>query len=50
MAIDLVQYFNKLPIKLPPENAPPHTPVQRGAIQTFVYRSIAGTTAATLYQ
>ena len=43
MAINLVKYFNNLPIKLPPENAPPHTPVQRGAIQTFVYQSIAGT-------
>jgi hypothetical protein len=50
MAIRLVKYFNKLPIKLPPENAPPHTPVQRGAIQTFVYQSIVGTTAATLNQ
>jgi hypothetical protein len=50
MAIGLVRYFNKLPIKLPPENAPPHTPVQRGAIQTFVYQTIVGTTAATLEQ
>ena len=50
MAIGLVRYFNKLPIKLPPENAPPHTPVQRGAIQTFVYQSIVGTAAATLEQ
>jgi hypothetical protein len=50
MAIALVKYFNKLPIKLPPENAPPHTPVQRGAIQTFIYQSIVGTQAATLEQ
>ena len=50
MAIDLVRYFNSLPIKLPPENAPPHTPVQRGAMQTFVYQSIVGTSAATLDQ
>jgi hypothetical protein len=50
MAIGLVRYFNSLPIKLPPENAPPHTPVQRGAIQTFVYQSIVGTAAATLEQ
>jgi hypothetical protein len=50
MAIRLVKYFNKLPIKLPPENAPPHTPVQRGAMQTFVYQSIVGTTAASLNQ
>jgi hypothetical protein len=50
MAIGLVRYFNSLPIKLPPENAPPHTPVRRGALQTFVYQSIVGTMAATLEQ
>jgi hypothetical protein len=50
MAIGLVKYFNNLPIKLPPENAPPHTPVQRGAIQTFVYESIAASSATSLYQ
>jgi hypothetical protein len=50
MAINLVEYFNKLPVKLPAENAPPHTPVQRGAIQTFVYDSIAGLKGTSLYQ
>jgi hypothetical protein len=50
MAIKLVRYFNKLPIKLPSENAPPHTPVQRGAIQTFVYDSIASIKGTSLYQ
>jgi hypothetical protein len=41
LAISLVKYFNNIPIRLPKENAPPHTPVQRGAIQKFVYQSIA---------
>jgi hypothetical protein len=42
MAIDLVQYFNSLPLKLPYFNAPPHTPNNRGAIQNYVYKSVAG--------
>jgi hypothetical protein len=42
MGISLVQYFNNLPLKLPQENAPPHTPTQRGALQKFVFMSIAG--------
>jgi hypothetical protein len=42
MATSLVQYFNSLPLKLPQQNGPPHTPVQRGAIQKFVFASIAG--------
>ena len=50
MAIGLVRYFNKLPIKLPPENAPPHTPVQRGAIQSYVYQLIAGSESNSLQQ
>jgi hypothetical protein len=50
MAINLVEYFNRLPIKLPTENTPPHTPVQRGAIQTFVYDSIAAAKPTSLYQ
>ena len=50
MAIHLVEYFNSLPILLPLENAPPHTPDQRGAIQTFVYESITGATAQTFEQ
>ena len=50
MAINLVKYFNSLPIKLPAENAPPHTPVQRGAIQGYVYDSIAAVSTSSLYQ
>jgi len=42
MAINLVQYFNSLPLKLPYFNAPPHTPNSRGAIQNYVYNSVAG--------
>ena len=42
MAVSLVQYFNNLPLKLPQQNGPPHTPVQHGALQKFVYMSIAG--------
>ena len=46
MAIDLVQYFNNLPLKLPYFNAPPHTPNNRGAIQNYVYNSVAGATSS----
>jgi len=42
MATSLVEYFNNLPLKLPQQNGPPHTPIQRGAIQKYVYMSIAG--------
>ena len=42
MATNLVVYFNNLPVKLPQQNGPPHTPIQRGAIQKYVYMSIAG--------
>jgi hypothetical protein len=50
LGLKLVKYFNSLPIKLPPENAPPHTPVQRGAIQSYVYQIIAGSEANSLQQ
>jgi hypothetical protein len=50
MATNLVKYFNSLPIKLPPENAPPHTPIQRGAIQSYVYQNIASSTSTSLQQ
>ncbi len=46
MAIDLVQYFNSLPLKLPYFNTPPHTPNSRGAIQNYVYSSVAGGTTS----
>lgn len=42
MATDLVQYFNSLPLRLPYFNTPPHTPNNRGAIQKYVYDSVAG--------
>ena len=41
MAINLIVYFNGFPIKLPAFNAPPHTPIQRGAIQSYVYQQVA---------
>ena len=50
MAIDLVQYFNSLPLRLPYFNAPPHTPNSRGAIQNFVYGSVAGGGTTTSQQ
>jgi hypothetical protein len=48
MALNLVVYFNNFPIKLPAFNAPPHTPTQRGAIQSFIYQQIAGGSATSL--
>ena len=50
MAIDLVQYFNSLPLKLPYFNTPPHTPNNRGAIQNYIYSSIAGSGTTSLLQ
>ena len=45
-----MQYFNSLPLKLPLFNNPPHTPNSRGAIQTFVYNSVAGGSSTSLRQ
>jgi len=50
LATNLVRYFNNIPMKLPPKNAPPHTPVQSGAIQSYVYQNIAGSMATSLQQ
>jgi hypothetical protein len=50
MATTLVEYFNGIPIKLPAKNTPPHTPTQRGALQSFVYQNIAGNLATSLQQ
>ena len=50
MAIDLVQYFNSLPLKLPYFNTPPHTPNNRGAIQNYVYGAVAGSGTTSLLQ
>lgn len=48
MATSLEAYFNSLPVTLPPENTPPHTPTQRGAIQMYVHESIAGSSSTSL--
>jgi hypothetical protein len=48
MAVSLVKYFNSLPVVLPKENAPPHTPDQHGAIQKYIYQAIASTNANSL--
>jgi len=50
LAITLVKYFNHVPVKLPAKNTPPHTPVQSGAIQSYVYQNIAGAMATSLQQ
>ncbi len=49
-ATNLVRYFNSLPVKLPVKNTPPHTPVQNGAIQSYVYQYIAGAVSTSLQQ
>ncbi len=50
LAIDLVQYFNSLPLRLPWLNVPPHTPNNRGAIQTYVYDAVVGSSPTSLEQ
>jgi hypothetical protein len=50
MAIDLVEYFNSLPLRLPFFNTPPHTPNNRGAIQNYVYGAVAGGGSTSLQQ
>jgi len=50
LAIVLVQYFNGLPLKLPYFNTPPHTPNNRGAIQSYIYNSVAGSGPTSLQQ
>ncbi len=50
MAIDLVQYFNSSSLKLRLFNTPPHTPNNRGAIQNYVYGSVAGGGTTSLQQ
>jgi hypothetical protein len=39
-ALDI--YFNSVKFRLPTKNTPPHTPVAYGAIQQYIYQSIAG--------
>jgi hypothetical protein len=48
LAINLVQYFNSLPIPLPRKYARPHQNPQAGAIPTYVYQLIAGSGAGSL--
>jgi hypothetical protein len=50
LANTLVKYFNSLPLELPKSNAPPHTPVQRSAIQKFTYLAVAGMAPTSLRQ
>jgi hypothetical protein len=50
LATNLVRYFNSLPVKLPVKNTPPHTPVQNGAIQAYVFQNIAGSVSTSLEQ
>ena len=50
MGTSLVEYFNNVPVKLPRFNAPPHQPAPRGAIQMYVYKSVAGIASTSLQQ
>ena len=50
LAIDLVAYFNSLPIVLPRKYAPPHQPQQTGALQEYVYQLVAGGASTSLQQ
>ncbi len=50
LAINLVKYFNSLPIKLPRMYASPHYPQRAGALQQYVYQVVASGTAASLEQ
>ena len=50
LAINLVKYFNSLPIKLPRMYASPHYPQRAGALQQYVYQIVASGTAASLEQ
>ncbi len=50
MGMNLVYYYNSLPVPLPTKNTPPHTPVQQGAIQQYVYQTIAGAASTSLQQ
>jgi hypothetical protein len=48
MAINLVSYFNSLPIKLPRFYARPHQPQRAGALQQYVYEVVAGSATTSL--
>lgn len=50
LAINLVKYFNSLPIRLPRMYASPHYPQRAGALQQYVYQVVASGTAASLEQ
>jgi hypothetical protein len=50
LAVNLVAYFNSLPIKLPRMYAPPHQPQRAGALQQYVYQLAAGAASTSLQQ
>jgi hypothetical protein len=50
LSIDLVAYFNSLPIVLPRKYAAPHQPQQSGALQEYVYQLVAGAASTSLQQ
>jgi hypothetical protein len=48
LAVNLVAYFNSLPIRLPRFYALPHYPQRAGAIQQYVYELVAGAASTSL--
>lgn len=48
LAVNLVAYFNSLPIKLPRFYAIPHYPQRGGAIQQYVYELVDGASSTSL--
>jgi hypothetical protein len=50
LAVNLVEYFNDLPIPLPNKVTSSHEPQQPGAIQEFVYQQVAGSGTRSLEQ
>ncbi len=50
LAVNLVSYFNNLPIKLPRKFAFPHQRQSKGAIQQYVYQVAVGTSPTSLEQ
>jgi hypothetical protein len=48
LAVELVQYFNSLPIRLPRKFALPHQNAQGGAVQTYVFNQIASSRPSSL--
>jgi hypothetical protein len=48
LAVNLVAYFNSLPIKLPRMYAPPHQSQRSGALQQYVFQQVAGPESTSL--